>query len=88
MFTSVLVQLWQQGRQSEARLLVSNFPKNSAADKNPLLISTPSNTSNNDLKKKKIYNTMSVTKLSIPGKSLPQRFLVMQVFQSNWNSDV
>ncbi len=36
----------------------------------------------------KIYNTMSVTKLSLPGKSLQQRFVVMNVTLSNWYWDV
>ncbi len=35
-----------------------------------------------------IYNTMSVANLSLPGESLHQRFSVIYVTQSNWNSDV
>ncbi len=36
----------------------------------------------------KIYNTMSVTYLSLPGKSPQQRFVVMNVTLSNWYWDV
>ncbi len=36
----------------------------------------------------KICITMQVTKLSLPGKSLHQRFLVLYVTLSNWNWDV
>ncbi len=35
-----------------------------------------------------IYDTMPVTNLSLHGKSLHQRFLVMYIRQSNWNWDV